>query len=196
MPTGTHDPVIGRSYSQIARFGLGFQRSQGITGHDGDPGPKSSYYRLVKQAKDGEVAKTETSLFEGLDTSVVGIVEDASLPQAEVDKTKRVLEQVQRELKSTLANWKPTESDDAAKALLAQLKSLRKLKTASNIGDTPFTEHGGYWLGSLDRLDEKLERSFIAAAGLKLEAWATGADDSEINHFVAGETSKVPCAIR
>jgi LmbE family N-acetylglucosaminyl deacetylase len=27
IPAGTYDPVIGRSYAQIARFGLGFQRS-------------------------------------------------------------------------------------------------------------------------------------------------------------------------
>ncbi len=50
LPTGQYDPMLGRSFAQIARFGLGFQRSQGISGHEGDPGPNTTYYRLVAWA--------------------------------------------------------------------------------------------------------------------------------------------------
>ena len=78
IPTGDFDSVIGKSYSQIARFGLGFQRSQGITGHAADPEPRDSYYRLLRVAANpnelNDTTLKESSLFDGIDTTLSGAI--------------------------------------------------------------------------------------------------------------------------
>ena len=104
LPTGDYDPVIGRTYAQVARFGLGFQRSQGITGHDGDPGPRSSYYRLFKVAGDRAIPPKEKSLFEGLQ---VGEAE------------------FQQQARRILAEWNPSKPDVTVRALVDDLASLK-----------------------------------------------------------------------
>jgi LmbE family N-acetylglucosaminyl deacetylase len=59
--TGEYDPVLGRSYAQIAREGLRFQRSQATGGAVGRPGPQSSYYRLT-QSTVGHADKEQSFL--------------------------------------------------------------------------------------------------------------------------------------
>ncbi|MFN7646348.1 MAG: PIG-L family deacetylase [Acidobacteriota bacterium] len=59
--TGEYDPVLGRSYAQIAREGLRFQRSQATGGAVGRPGPQSTYYRLT-QSKVGMAEKEQSFL--------------------------------------------------------------------------------------------------------------------------------------
>ena len=71
IPQGTYDPVLGASYTQIAREGLGFQKSQ----NGGPSTPRagevtSAYHRYgsVIPAKD-----QEQGFFDGIDTSLAGI---------------------------------------------------------------------------------------------------------------------------
>src|SRR5438270_3991263 len=71
VPQGTYDPVLGASYAQISREGLGFQKSQ-----NGGPSiPRagevtSAYHRYGSTigAQD-----REQSFFDGIDTSLPGI---------------------------------------------------------------------------------------------------------------------------
>ncbi|MBL8236647.1 MAG: PIG-L family deacetylase [Bryobacterales bacterium] len=58
---GVVDPLLGRSYSQFAREGLRWQRSQGAGAATARPGPTSSYYR------NPAVTGKEQSFFDGLD---------------------------------------------------------------------------------------------------------------------------------
>lgn len=74
VPTGEFHPVLGRSYAQIARHGLGFQRSQGISGHDGPAGESQSYYRLTRPDP-GPSPVREVSFFDGIDTSITGLAQ-------------------------------------------------------------------------------------------------------------------------
>ena len=107
LPTGTYDPVVGRTYAQIARFGLGFQRSQGISGHDGDPGPRNSYYRLVKVAGGGELPDSESSLFDGL----------SSRESSEMQRRER--------LRAIHQKWSPANPDSTVRALVDELAGLQ-----------------------------------------------------------------------
>ena len=162
LPTGTYDPVVGKSYSQIARFGLGFQRSQGITGHDGDPGPQFSYYRLLKTAS-GEMPAQEESLFEGLDTSLSA--------NATNTESKKLLGEIDKALKETFDKWNPTDRTNTIKMLIAQLRKLRTLESAPA------------------RLQQQLQEAIATVAGLKLEAWATDLEGEQINHAVEANNS-------
>lgn len=71
VPEGTYDPLLGFTYAQLAREGLGYQKSQ--NGGTGIPaaGPRSSpYHRFAsKVASSGK----EESFFDGIDTSLEGI---------------------------------------------------------------------------------------------------------------------------
>ncbi len=79
---GAVDPLLGRSYSQFAREGLRWQRSQGAGAATARPGPTSSFYRLA-QSKVGPSTK-ESSFLERLDTSLARYPELASHVDAAV----------------------------------------------------------------------------------------------------------------
>ena len=51
--SGQYDPILGRSYYQIARQGLGFQRSQGAGSRPAAAGSDKTYYRLLATAEPG-----------------------------------------------------------------------------------------------------------------------------------------------
>ena len=61
LSTGEFDPILGRTYSQIAREGLRFQRSQATGGAVSRLGPQFSYYRLT-QSKVGLADKEDSFL--------------------------------------------------------------------------------------------------------------------------------------
>jgi LmbE family N-acetylglucosaminyl deacetylase len=73
IPSGSYDPVLGESYVQISREGLGFQKSQG-----GGPeipliGPQSAnYHRFGSHI---EAQQKEQSFFDGVDVSFTGIAD-------------------------------------------------------------------------------------------------------------------------
>ncbi len=73
VDSGQYDPVLGRSYIQISREGLNFQRSQGGGGRAQPAGEFKSYYRLLRSARPGYNPQREESFFDGLDTSIAGI---------------------------------------------------------------------------------------------------------------------------
>ena len=71
IPEGTYDPVLGASYVQISREGLGYQKSQ----NGGRTIPKagqviSAYHRFASVV---DVPEKEKNFFDGIDTSLMGI---------------------------------------------------------------------------------------------------------------------------
>lgn len=76
IPEGTYDPLLGGSYAQIARRGLGFQKSQnGGTGFL-PPGPdNSAYHRFASLVPASDWEKT---VFDGIDVSLAGIADLAA----------------------------------------------------------------------------------------------------------------------
>lgn len=71
IPEGTYDPVLGMSYLQIAREGLGYQKSQNGGGSIPDAGQVlSGYHRFGSTV---QVPDKEASFFDGIDTSLLGI---------------------------------------------------------------------------------------------------------------------------
>jgi LmbE family N-acetylglucosaminyl deacetylase len=82
LPVGTRDPVLGRSYAQIAREGWGQQKSQNGGANPSLSGPASTYYHLwavapQAAAKAGAIT-SNTDLFHNsrvnIDTSFDGLI--------------------------------------------------------------------------------------------------------------------------
>ncbi len=71
VPVGTFDDLLGLTYLQIAREGLGYQKSQNGGGGVHLPGPQASmYHRFGSQI---DAREEEKSFFDGVDTSLAGI---------------------------------------------------------------------------------------------------------------------------
>ncbi len=67
LDSGVYDPVLGRSYAQIAREGLRQQRTQGAGSAIARPGPSVTYYKLL--ASKVGMAEKESSFLERLEVA-------------------------------------------------------------------------------------------------------------------------------
>ena len=79
MPTGSYDPVLGRTYSQIAREGWGEQKSQNAGGNPTLSGSnESEYHRWA--ASVGGLSGVQNNFFSGMNTGIEGMATLASNP--------------------------------------------------------------------------------------------------------------------
>ena len=80
---GEYSAWLGQSYSDMARTGLGFQRSSvsaaNSARHNRFAGPAPAYYTRVGSVV--EAGARETSVFEGIDTSVRGVYRAVRQPE-------------------------------------------------------------------------------------------------------------------
>jgi LmbE family N-acetylglucosaminyl deacetylase len=76
VPEGQYDPLLGGSFVQIARQGLGYQKSQngGVT--PPPPGPANAAYHLFGSRV--QAPAKDNSMFAGIDVSLGGIADLAS----------------------------------------------------------------------------------------------------------------------
>ncbi len=175
LPTGEHSALLGMSYAQIARFGLGFQRSQGVSGHLSPAGPRTSYYRLLQTAEGIPRADKETSLFDGLDTSLVGLADQIDNPPAVL---KHRLQQIAQYAQDSLNCFSPVDGTavveplakglQVTSALLLRLESL-KLSRA----DAAFLRQ------ALERKRDEFSLAMELALAVDLQVWATLPDDGQ-----------------
>ena len=77
IDTGEYNALLGLSYSQIARQGLSFQRSQGVGQTRASKGTAVTELRLVDSTFT-EPRNPEESLFDGLDTTIMGMAKVAN----------------------------------------------------------------------------------------------------------------------
>jgi LmbE family N-acetylglucosaminyl deacetylase len=71
IDVGEYDPPLGRSYREVAREGLSHQRSQGAGQVRAQPGSSFSAVTLAESSI--EKVQNEKSLFDGIDTTIVGM---------------------------------------------------------------------------------------------------------------------------
>jgi len=129
LNTGEFSPALGMSYVQFAiNEGLRHQLSQGAGGWTVDPGDRFAFYKLAdsvvesKKDKDGH----EQDLFDGIDTSLPGLVSRLVAEGGKVPWLKPALEKIASEVqKATEAGTK--NPIDAAGPLLSLANSFPEL---------------------------------------------------------------------
>lgn len=131
IPEGAYDPLLGVSYEQLARAGLGFQKSQ----HGGPFIPRAgehnaAYHRFASRVP---VAEHEESFFDGIDVSLTGIASLAPASQrAELSAT---LGKIQAAAKAAAFAFSVERPEACAPSLAAGLKQtnalLQKIETGS-----------------------------------------------------------------
>ncbi len=80
VDTGQYSPWLGMSYSDFARVGLSFQRSQNSGRLSLSPGPQYAYYKRVDTVL-SDAATKENDFFDGIDTSVRALFKTLRKPE-------------------------------------------------------------------------------------------------------------------
>ena len=79
IDTGEYNALLGLSYAQIARQGLSYQRSQGVGQTRASKGSSVTELQLIDTTLPNQ-QKPEDSLFDGLDTTIMGMAKLANTP--------------------------------------------------------------------------------------------------------------------
>jgi LmbE family N-acetylglucosaminyl deacetylase len=162
IDVGAYDPLVGKSYREIARDGLSHQRSQGAGQIRAAPGASLSRVMLADSAIP-QVAN-ETSLFDGLDTTILGI---AQLPGAR--RFSPALTEISQHVEAALRTFdalKPwVVASDLAAGMQATRALIEQVKAASLEAATK--DHVLFLLGNKEHeFNEAMHR----ALGLVMEA--------------------------
>lgn len=124
IETGAFDPVVGRSFAEIAAEGRSQHKSQAMGGLE-LRGPSASGLVLLDSL--APAPAPERTIFDGIDTTVTGLAALAGLPdgalaaelQAMTDAARRALEQ-----------YEPLTPSDIIPALAAGLRATRAARAA------------------------------------------------------------------
>jgi LmbE family N-acetylglucosaminyl deacetylase len=169
VPEGELDPLVGLSYLQIARQGLGFQKSQnGGTGMPPAGEMKAAYHRFGSAIL---VSGSESSFFDGIDVSLEGIASLASdtHPVFLSDGLKKMNGFVEE----AANDFRPAEPAQIAPALVAGLKQTDQL--IMQVKGSQMTASEKYdVLHELRIKREQFNTALLRALNITLEAEAAG----------------------
>ncbi|MGA2047429.1 MAG: PIG-L family deacetylase [Terracidiphilus sp.] len=200
LPVGTRDPVLGRSYAQIAREGWGQQKSQNGGANPSFSGPANTYYHLWAVApeaatKIGAVA-TNTDLFHNsrvnINTSFSGL--DRLLGPNPPQNIQESIHQLDIGLKQ-FESERRGESGTAAAHKLApiyrQIIALQKELAAS----TQEIQAKTSLSFELEAKVEQCETALKNLLGLDLVAFTTHATKVEDNGFRGNGPDETPRSV-
>ncbi len=131
IPEGTYDPILGRSYLQIAREGWSQQKSQFGGGYVALPGPSSVGYHLYGS----HVTAADTSsspannFFDGIDITLPGI---ASLAHGDTAFLTTALRDIDQHVMTATFNYLPAHPEKIAPELATGYSKTKDLIDAVN----------------------------------------------------------------
>jgi hypothetical protein len=157
IPEGLPAPAAGLTYLQIAREGLGYQRSQNGGGAIPQAAPlNSAYHRYGSRVP---AAEHETSFFDGIDVTLGGI---AGLAQGDTQFLKDGLGQISQLAADALKRYAADRPVSIAPALAEGLKATRLLN--EQVRNSQLAEPGKSDVQFELRLKEQQFEKTLAAA--------------------------------
>jgi LmbE family N-acetylglucosaminyl deacetylase len=177
-----YDALLGKSYMEIGTEARSMHKCQGMAQLLALPGPATTVYKLAETAIPGQMDRDETSLFDGIDTTIAGLAKFAGArpPKDLVDGLAQIAAQVQSAQKRF-----DTETDQAALApLIAGLHATRVTRAqlrALTLDDQARAEIAF----RLIQKEREFQQAALLANGVRVEALA---DDGIV---VPGQTAKV-----
>src|SRR5207302_1530278 len=123
IPEGQYNPLLGLTYAQVSSRGLGHQKSQnGGTGLAQAEAETSLYHRFASLVP---VSEKESSFFDGIDVSLMGI---ASLAQAgDSSFIKQALYQITAVVDKAMKDFSPHHPEAIASTLAEGLEATNNL---------------------------------------------------------------------
>jgi LmbE family N-acetylglucosaminyl deacetylase len=162
LQTGVVNPVIGRTFAQIAAEGRSQHRSQQM-GSVEPLGPMSTGLRLVESAV--PVPSTEQSIFDGLDVTVSGLAVLAGLPAGTIDAELQAMETAAGE---ALRGYQPLNPGGTVPALAAGLRAARAARDRlQSVGASAAARADADFL--LSRKDQEFAEALAHAAGVVVD---------------------------
>jgi LmbE family N-acetylglucosaminyl deacetylase len=182
-----YDPLLGKTYSEIGTEARSMHKCQGMAQLLSLPGPAASTYQLVETTLPGQQDKDETSLFDGIDSSILSLAKfaGARAPKDLNDGLSMISNAVQTAQKKFDA-----EGDEAAlKPLLDGLYAVRVLRRELR-NMSSIDEAGRYEIDfRLRQKEGEFQQAITLANGIKVEALA---DDGVV---VPGQQTRVSVII-
>jgi LmbE family N-acetylglucosaminyl deacetylase len=177
-----YDPLLGKTYADIGTEARSMHKCQGMAQLLWLPAPMTTIYQLVESTIPGQMQKDETSLFEGVDTTVAGLARIAGArPPRDLTQGLGVI------ATAALAAQKnfDTVGDQATvKPLLDGLFAVRVLRR--ELRTMSIDEGARYDIDfRLRQKEREFQQALLAANGIQLEALA---DDGVV---VPGQTATV-----
>ena len=167
---GGYDPLLGATYAALGSLARGMHKCQGTTQLVALPsGPAGGRYRLAETTIAGHSAGGETSLFDGVDTSIEGLARFAG--ENPPPALGRALAALARHAREALDGFESTGMAGARGPVLAGLEALRRLRSslaASGLTDEARREID-FRLATKER---QFERAAVLSYGLQLDAFA------------------------
>lgn len=120
---GEYSPWLGASYSDVARLGLSFQRSQTSGRYNPTAGPAPGYYKRTASAVEGAAAK-ESGFFDGIDTTIPGLFK--ALRRPEPPGAAPLLAAIDAAVKQAVAAYTLKDPSATVPALAEGLAATRK----------------------------------------------------------------------
>lgn len=147
---GRFDPLLGRSYFEIAAEGRGQHKTQGQGMAEMRGSLQASLARLEPPLTD-KPAGAETSAFEGIDTSVPGLSALAGLPAGSL---KAELAAIDRAVRRAIGEYRPMEPEAAVPSLadaLAAIRSARRSAAALSLATADARAEADFLLAIKER---------------------------------------------
>jgi LmbE family N-acetylglucosaminyl deacetylase len=190
IPVGQYDPSLGLSNSQIATEGWGQQKSQNGGYGIPSPGPDSSPYRLY--ASRVPTKKSETSFFDGIDTSLAGIADYAPADQAGWIREK--LTSINALVEQATQNYSVDAPEKIAPLLAKGLVETEALM--KQIQQKPLPEDARYnMLHELGVKKVQFNTALTQALGLSMEAVVSNGDGAGRGRYGRGGSNTFQSAI-
>ena len=165
VQTGVFDPVLGRTYAEIAFEGRSQHKSQN-QGTIETLGPLASGLRALDAVV--SVPKPEQSLFDGLDISVPGLAKLAGLPDGSL---RAELVAMDVSAKKALQDFQPLDPTRIVAPLIEGIKAVRAARQALSSLNAPAAARAdAEFLLSIEEQD--FTEAIIRAAGIVVDPLA------------------------
>src|SRR5262245_34985194 len=184
VSSGVYDPLLGKTYAEIGSEARSMHKCQGMGQFLLLPSNlfAAATYQLVETTMPGQTEKDETSLFDGIDSSIGSLASfaGASAPKELTDGLAAIATAVQAAQKA----FDASTDASALKPLLDGLTATRALRQA--LGRMSIDEPGRYEIDfRLRQKENEFQQAAILAQGAKVEAFG---DDGLV---VPGQNVKV-----
>ena len=189
--TNEYDPLLGRTYAEIGADARSNHKCQGTGGLPALPGfnngrsgvgPGAGGYQLIDSAMPGQKDKTETSLFDGVDTKLEAIAQyaGANPPTALISGITSIATDA-RAARNAFDSGNDAATQQPIEAGLAAIRALRERLPSLGLDDT-----ARYEIDFRLRIKERdYQDAVLAAHGLSFDAIA---DDGPV---IAGQPVKL-----
>ncbi len=180
IDTGRFDPLLGRSYFELAMEGRSQHKSQGEAALE-LRGAQTSRVRLVQRVPQSALTGRERNIYEGLDTTIRGI---ARLTELRSDELNNALAEIERAAQAAQEHFNALDPRTVVAALAAGLTHTRAARATINKISKQDTARA-----EADFLLAQKEREFAAALRLATGVRVDALADAET--FAPGDSFNV-----